>query len=296
MSQQLSEITHAMERHIPVSEREIMDCRGVPLSLNQGTVIMGILNVTPDSFSDGGQYIDPEAAVEQARRMVAEGAEIIDIGGESTRPGGAAVSLEVELNRVIPAVRALKEAGITVPLSIDTYKSEVARQALDAGAHILNDIWGLQRDAEMAKVAADYGCPIVVMHNRTEAVYDNFIPDVLQDLQKSIRLAHEAGIRDEQIILDPGIGFAKTYEHNLQLMNELHRIVALGYPVLLGTSRKSMIRTALQLPPDDVVEGTAATVTMGIVQGCQIMRVHDVRAIKRVAVMTDAIVKHRLSV
>jgi len=296
MSQQLSEITHAMERHIPVSEREIMDCRGVPLSLNQGTVIMGILNVTPDSFSDGGRYIDPEAAVEQARRMVAEGAEIIDIGGESTRPGGAAVSLEEELNRVIPAVRALKEAGITVPLSIDTYKSEVARQALDAGAHILNDIWGLQRDAEMAKVAADYGCPIVVMHNRTEAVYDNFIPDVLQDLQKSIRLAHEAGIRDEQIILDPGIGFAKTYEHNLQLMNELHRIVALGYPVLLGTSRKSMIRTALQLPPDDVVEGTAATVTMGIVQGCQIMRVHDVKAIKRVAVMTDAIVKHRLSV
>lgn len=296
MSQQLSEITHAMERHIPVSEREIMDCRGVPLSLNQGTVIMGILNVTPDSFSDGGQYIDPEAAVEQARRMVAEGAEIIDIGGESTRPGGAAVSLEEELNRVIPAVRALKEAGITVPLSIDTYKSEVARQALEAGAHILNDIWGLQRDAEMAKVAADYGCPIVVMHNRTEAVYDNFIPDVLQDLQKSIRLAHEAGIRDEQIILDPGIGFAKTYEHNLQLMNELHRIVALGYPVLLGTSRKSMIRTALQLPPDDVVEGTAATVTMGIVQGCQIMRVHDVKAIKRVAVMTDAIVKHRLSV
>ncbi|MFH5186676.1 dihydropteroate synthase [Paenibacillus sp. TAB 01] len=285
-----------MERHIPVSGREIIDCRGVPLSLNQGTVIMGILNVTPDSFSDGGRYIDPEAAVEQARRMVAEGAEIIDIGGESTRPGGAAVSLEEELNRVIPAVRALKEAGITVPLSIDTYKSKVARQALDAGAHILNDIWGLQRDAEMAKVAADYGCPIVVMHNRTEAVYDNFIPDVLQDLQKSIRLAHEAGIRDEQIILDPGIGFAKTYEHNLQLMNELHQIVALGYPVLLGTSRKSMIRTALQLPPDDVVEGTAATVTMGIVQGCQIMRVHDVRAIKRVAVMTDAIVKRRLSV
>ncbi|OXM82493.1 dihydropteroate synthase [Paenibacillus rigui] len=256
---------------------------------------MGILNVTPDSFSDGGRYARPEAAVEQARTMIAEGAEIIDIGGESTRPGSAPVSLEEELNRVLPAIRALREAGVQVPISVDTYKAEVGRKALEAGAHMLNDIWGLRKDTEMAKVAAAYGCPIVIMHNRLEAVYDNFIPEVLQDLQESIRLAHEAGIKDSQIILDPGIGFAKTYEHNLQLMNELHRIVAMGYPVLLGTSRKSMIRTALQLPPDDVVEGTAATVTMGIVQGCEIMRVHDVRAMKRVAVMTDTIVRHRLS-
>ncbi|NOU98292.1 dihydropteroate synthase [Paenibacillus sp. LMG 31456] len=270
-----------------------LDCRGLSLDVTGRTLIMGILNVTPDSFSDGGRYTELSAAVEQAKQMIAAGADIIDIGGESTRPGFQTVTLEQELERVIPVVKAIREAGLQVPLSIDTYKAEVARQALEAGAHILNDIWGLKKDSDMARIAADYDCPIVLMHNRVEAVYDNFIHDVIQDLRECIRLAHEAGVKDEQIILDPGIGFAKSYEQNLQLMNELHRIVDLGYPVLLGTSRKSMIQKALQLPANDVLEGTAATVTMGIVQGCRIMRVHDVSAMKRVSVMTDAIVGQR---
>ncbi|WP_088834931.1 dihydropteroate synthase [Paenibacillus tyrfis] len=257
------------------------------------TIVMGILNATPDSFSDGGRYIDPIAAVARALEMIAQGAEIIDVGGESTRPGAPAVSLEEELERVIPVIRALRQAGIDTPISIDTYKAETARQAMAAGASLLNDIWGLQKEPDMARVAVEYGCPIVLMHNRTEAVYANFIQDVIEDLRETVRRAHQAGIRDEQIILDPGVGFAKTYEHNLQLMNYLDRIVSLGYPVLLGTSRKSMIRRALNLPTDDVVEGTAATVALGIAQGCRIVRVHDVKAMRRVADMTDAITQHR---
>lgn len=257
------------------------------------TIVMGILNATPDSFSDGGRYIDPIAAVARALEMIAQGADIIDVGGESTRPGAPAVSLEEELERVIPVIRALRQAGIETPISIDTYKAETARQAMAAGAILLNDIWGLQKEPDMARVAVEYSCPIVLMHNRTEAVYANFIQDVIEDLQETVRRAHQAGIRDEQIILDPGIGFAKTYEHNLQLMNHLDRIVSLGYPVLLGTSRKSMIRRALDLPTDDVVEGTAATVALGIAQGCRIVRVHDVKAMRRVADMTDAITRHR---
>lgn len=275
-------------------QQPFIDCRGILLDVYNETVIMGILNVTPDSFSDGGQHNDPSSAVERAKQMIAEGAGIIDIGGESTRPGAEVVTLEQELERVIPAIRALKEAGIQAPISVDTYKAEVARQALEAGAHILNDIWGLKRDLDMAKLAAEYGCPIVIMHNREVAVYDSFIYDTIQDLLESIRIAHDAGVKDHQIILDPGIGFAKSYEQNLQLMNELHQIAALGYPVLLGTSRKTMIRTALQLPANDVIEGTAATVAMGIAEGCRIMRVHDVKQMKRVAVMADTIIKHRL--
>lgn len=266
----------------------------VRLDYGARTLVMGILNVTPDSFSDGGAYIEPEAAVARARQMIAEGADILDIGGESTRPGFAAVSAEEEQRRVLPVIRAIREAGIGAPISIDTYKAETARKAMLAGASMLNDIWGLQRDAEMAKVAVEFDCPIVLMHNRKEAVYANFMHDVLADLQETIRRAQAAGIRDEQIILDPGIGFAKSYEQNLQLMNELHRIRALGYPVLLGTSRKSMIRLTLNLPADDVVEGTAATVALGIAQGCGIVRVHDVKAMRRVADMTDAIVRHKV--
>ena len=277
----------------PTHKRVGINCRGLHLDLHKKTAIMGILNVTPDSFSDGVHFTDVKAAVDQAKRMVAEGADIIDIGGESTRPGAVKVSLEQELQRVIPVVGALLEAGISTPLSVDTYKPEVARQALRLGAHIVNDIWGLKRDPEMAHLAAEFGCPIVIMHNRTEAVYDNFMLDVMDDLRESIRLAHAAGIQDAQIILDPGIGFAKTYEHNLQLMNELHQIVAIGYPVLLGTSRKGMIQRTLQLPAHDVVEGTAATVSMGIQQGCSIMRVHDVMAMKRVALMVDTILGHK---
>lgn len=268
-------------------------CGGVQLHYEARTLVMGILNVTPDSFSDGGAYIEPEAAVARAKQMIAEGADILDIGGESTRPGFAPVSAEEEQRRVLPVIRAIREAGIGTPISIDTYKADTARKAMLAGASMLNDIWGLQRDPEMAEVAVEFGCPIVLMHNRKEAVYANFIHDVLSDLQETIRRAQAAGIRDEQIVLDPGIGFAKTYEQNLQLMNELHRIAALGYPVLLGTSRKSMIRQTLGLPADDVIEGTAATTALGIAQGCRIVRVHDVKAMRRVADMTDAIVRHK---
>ncbi|MGF7035766.1 dihydropteroate synthase [Paenibacillus mucilaginosus] len=257
------------------------------------TLIMGILNVTPDSFSDGGRYIDPASAVERAKQMLEEGADILDIGGESTRPGFAPVPLEEELRRVLPVIRAIREAGIKVPISIDTYKAETARQALEAGATWLNDIWGLQKDEAMARIAAEYAAPIVLMHNRTEPVYANFIQDVVDDLQRTVERARAAGIAEEQIILDPGIGFAKTYEQNLQLMNHLERIVGLGFPVLLGTSRKRMIHQTLQLPPHDVVEGTAATVALGVAQGCRIMRVHDVRAMRRVADMTDAIIRQR---
>ncbi len=254
---------------------------------------MGILNVTPDSFSDGGAYVELEAAVARARQMVAEGADILDIGGESTRPGADPVSPEEERRRVTPVIRALREAGLTVPISVDTYRAETAREAMQAGATILNDIWGLMYDPDMAAVATDFNCPIVLMHNRVEAVYANFIQDVMEDLWLMIERAHKAGIRDEQIVLDPGIGFAKSYEQNLQLMNELHRIAALGYPVLLGTSRKSMIRRTLDLPTHDLVEGTAATVALGIAQGCHIVRVHDVLAMRRVADMTDTILRHR---
>lgn len=274
-----------------MKEIRTMDCRGIKLELGRRTLIMGILNVTPDSFSDGGKYNTIQAAVDQAKQMVADGADIIDIGGESTRPGAIKVDTAEELKRVIPVIEAVS-AAVDVPLSIDTYKSEVARQALMAGAHILNDIWGLREDPEMGRVAEQLCSPIILMHNRQLTQYDNFIPDVIADLKMSIARAEQAGISHNQIIVDPGIGFAKNYEHNIQLMNHLALICDLGFPVLLGTSRKNFIRKTLELPADDVVEGTAATVVLGISQGCDIVRVHDVKAIARVARMTDAITRH----
>jgi len=255
------------------------------------TAIMGILNVTPDSFSDGGLYNSLETAVQRALQMVDEGADIIDIGGESTRPGHAPVSADEEMRRVIPVIRAVREAvGDRALISVDTYKAEVARAAIHAGADWMNDIWGLRRDPQMAVAAAELGCPVVIMHNREVASYEDLMPDVLRDLRQSIEIAKQAGMRDEQIILDPGIGFAKTHEENLIVMNHLEEIVAMGYPVLLATSRKRVIRHTLDLPVDELVEGTAATVAVGIVKGCRIVRVHDVRLIKRTVMMSDAIV------
>ncbi|MDF2721535.1 MAG: dihydropteroate synthase [Paenibacillus sp.] len=268
-----------------------VSCRNKQLPLGERTLLMGILNATPDSFSDGGRYDALERAVERAFQMVEEGADIIDIGGESTRPGFTRISPEEELGRVAPIIEALVQAGLPAPISIDTYKAEVAEGALQAGAHIVNDIWGFKENDGIAAVAARYDCPVILMHNRKEPVYRSFLAEVLEDLQQSIDIAQQAGIRRESIILDPGIGFGKTYEHNLLLMNRLHRIAELGYPVLLGTSRKSMIRSTLNVTPDDAVEGTAATVALGIAQGCAIMRVHDVKAIKRVALMTDAMIR-----
>lgn len=265
-------------------------CRELTLELGSRTLIMGILNVTPDSFSDGGRYLDPDAAVAQALRMVEDGADILDIGGESTRPGHEPVSIDEELRRVLPVIEALR-GRVAVPLSVDTYKAEVARRSLEAGAHILNDVWGFKREPDMAAVAADYDCPVILTHNRTDQAYTRFLEDVQSDLRESIRIAREAGVREENIILDPGIGFAKTYEHNLNLLNRLEAVTGLGYPVLLGASRKTFIRRTLGLPADDVVEGTLATTVLGIAKGCDIVRVHDVKETKRAALMSDAIVR-----
>ncbi|MDE5415965.1 dihydropteroate synthase [Alkalihalobacterium chitinilyticum] len=251
------------------------------------TTVMGILNATPDSFSDGGQYNEIETAVRHAKEMVSQGAKIIDIGGESTRPGAEKVEQNEELERVIPIISAIAQE-VDVPISIDTYKSEVAKQAIEAGASIINDVWGAKADPKMAGVAAAYDVPIILMHNRTNKNYVNLLEDMKRDLQESIDICHEAGVRDDQIILDPGIGFAKTYEHNLEVMRKLDEIVDLGYPVLLGTSRKSFIAKALDLPVDERVEGTGATICLGIAKGCQIVRVHDVLEMSRMAKMMDA--------
>ncbi|WP_147535904.1 dihydropteroate synthase [Bacillus marasmi] len=251
---------------------------------------MGILNVTPDSFSDGGRFDQIDLAVQHAMRMVDEGADIIDVGGESTRPGYEQISVEEELNRVIPVIKALAE-NVQVPISIDTYKAEVARQAILAGAQIINDIWGAKADPNMAAVAAELNVPIILMHNRPERDYQVFMRDVLGDLYESILKVKQAGVKAENIILDPGIGFARDLEQNLETMRNLDKIVALGYPVLLGTSRKSMIGNVLNLPPSERLEGTAATVCYGIQKGCQIVRVHDVKEIARTAKMMDALLE-----
>lgn len=272
----------------PVIYKRNYVCGDIQLSLGGSTWIMGIVNVTPDSFSDGGRHHTVELAVRHALQLMADGADLIDIGGESTRPGHEAVSLDEELSRVIPVVEALHREAPHIPLSVDTYKAEVARQSLAAGAHLINDVWGFKADPEMARVVAAKGCPVILMHNRIKPDYVDFIVDVQSDLLESVRMAEEAGVRADQIILDPGIGFAKNIHENLQMMSSLYTLGELGYPLLLGTSRKTFIRTVLDLPVDDVVEGTAATVAFGIAQGCQIVRVHDVRQIRRTVRMCDA--------
>ncbi|MDT8862673.1 dihydropteroate synthase [Alkalihalobacillus sp. MEB130] len=254
------------------------------------TKIMGILNVTPDSFSDGGKYSDVERAVERAKQLVHDGADIIDIGGESTRPGAIQVGEAEEIKRVIPIIEAVAKE-ITVPISVDTYKSEVAKQAIEAGAKIINDVWGAKWDVRMAKVAAHYQVPIVLMHNRKDATYSNLMQDVVKDLEESVSLCLDAGVQKDKIILDPGIGFAKTHEENLDVMRHLDDIVNMGYQVLLGTSRKSLIAKTLKLPVDERVEGTGATVCYGIMKGCHIMRVHDVKEMARMATMMDALME-----
>jgi len=259
------------------------------LNYRNKTLIMGILNVTPDSFSDGGKYTQTEMAVKRAAQMVADGADLIDIGGESTRPGYTRISDEEEIERVVPMIEAITK-NVDIPISVDTYKSEVAKQALEAGAHIINDIWGVKADPNMAKVAAEHNVPIILQHNRKEAEYDFFSRDVYNDLYKSVGLARIAGVRPENIILDPGIGFAKSHEQNLEMMRNLDTMVSLGYPVLLGTSRKSLIGQVLDLPVSERLEGTGATVCYGIQKGCQLIRVHDVKEMARMAKMMDALI------
>lgn len=254
------------------------------------TILMGILNVTPDSFSDGGKFDNINIAIEHARKMVEAGADIIDIGGESTRPGSEKISEAEELRRVIPIIKALS-TEIDVPISIDTYKSEVARLALEAGAHIINDVWGAKADNNMAKVAAEYGAPIILMHNRHNRDYNNFYRDIVNDIFESITIVKKAGVKDEQIIIDPGIGFAKNQAENILMMQHLDKLVSIGYPVLLGTSRKSMIGNILQLPATERLEGTIATVCYGVQKGCQIVRVHDVREVNRALKIMDELVE-----
>lgn len=273
------------------------------------TYVMGILNVTPDSFSGDGVLSEPDVlsvAVAQARTFAAAGADIIDIGGESTRPGSEPLSAQDELARVLPVIRAVRKA-IDLPISVDTYRAETAQQALQAGADWINDVWGLRMDPDMPAVVARAGCPVVIMHNNSRpknvaqenrlggryvgVIYTDLMAEVSADLQVSIELALAAGVKKEQIILDPGIGFGKTVEQNLQLINQLDQLKALGYPLLLGTSRKSFIGYTLNLPPEDRLEGTAATVAIGIDRGADIIRVHDVQAMVRVARMTDKLVR-----
>ncbi len=265
----------------------VIECGPYKLEMSGRTLIMGILNMTPDSFSDGGRYNAVDTALERARQLIQDGADIIDVGGESTRPGYEQISSEEEIERVVPIIECLAQE-VNVPISIDTYKADVARAALKAGAHIINDIWGAKADPDMAKVAADTGAPIILMHNREAKPYQDFMRDALNDLYESIQLVKGAGVKDGQIILDPGIGFAKTLEENLLMMRNLRIITSLGYPVLLGTSRKSMIGHTLQLPVEERVEGTIASVCLGIQQGCSIMRVHDVKENARAARMMDA--------
>lgn len=269
-----------------------MKINGKDFELGKRTYIMGILNVTPDSFSDGGKFNSVDNAIEQAKRLIEEGADIIDIGGESTRPGFDKVGEEEEINRVIPIIKAIRAIS-DIPISIDTYKGKVAELAIEAGAGLINDVWGFKADPYIAEVAGKYNVPCCLMHNRDNTDYDNLMEDLKRDLQESIDIALKAGVKKENIILDPGIGFAKTVEQNLQVMNHLEEIKDMGYAVLLGTSRKSMIGKTLDLPVNERLEGTIATTVIGIMKGCEFIRVHDVKENLRATKMTDAILESR---
>jgi len=270
------------------------------------TYVMGILNVTPDSFSGDGLAGDLETAVAQGLRLVDEGADILDVGGESTRPGSEPVPAEEELGRVLPVIERLAQA-VDVPISIDTYKAVVARQALAAGASLVNDVWALRADPDLANVVAAAGVPVILMHNRSRpqwaartegsgghyrgVEYGDLLADICQELQESVELARRAGIAEEKIIVDPGLGFGKSKEQNLEVMDRLGELKSLGRPILVGPSRKSTIGLVLNLPPEQRVEGTAAAVAVCIARGADIVRVHDVRPMVLVARMSDAIVR-----
>lgn len=264
---------------------------GREFDTKNGVYIMGILNVTPDSFSDGGRWTDMDAALRQAERMAAEGAAIIDVGGESTRPGHTPVDVREEALRVLPVIEAVKrETGL--PVSVDTYKAEVARAAVQAGADMVNDVWGLRLDGgKMAEFIAESGLACCLMHNRMRAEYTDFMAEVLSDLGDTLRIADAAGIARDKIILDPGIGFAKSYEQNLTAMGRLGELKALGCPVLLAASRKSVIGLTLDLPADDRLEGTLATTAIGVLRGASFIRAHDVKENLRAARMALAIRK-----
>jgi dihydropteroate synthase len=275
--------------NVPSGGRRL-NCRGRELLLGGEPRIAGILNVTPDSFFDGGRFTSVEGAVAQAQRLVAEGATLVDIGGQSTRPGYEEVSLEEEIRRVVPVITALTQS-LSVPLSIDTYRSGVARAALQAGAHLLNDIHGLLRDPALAGVAAEFGCPVIVMHNEpgfNEATGDP-LPRILRFFERSIATAARAGVSAERLILDPGIGFAKTQEQNLAILARLPELRTLGRPLFLGASRKSVVSHVLNLPPGERLEGTLAITSLAAWHGVELIRVHDVQANLRAARMAAAL-------
>ena len=256
--------------------------------LNNHCYIMGILNVTPDSFSDGGRYNNLNNALKHTEQMIAEGADIIDVGGESTRPGHEVITDGEEISRVTPVIEAIKK-NFDIPISIDTYKGAVTEAALQAGADLVNDIWGFKHDERVAKLTAQYNAACCLMHNRDNTLYENFQKDFLSDMKECIYIAKRAGVSDDKIILDPGVGFGKTYEHNLEIINHVDTMHELGYPILLGTSRKSVIGLTLDLPATDRVEGTLATTVVGVMKGCSFVRVHDIKENYRIIKMTEAI-------
>ncbi|MBT2571583.1 dihydropteroate synthase [Planococcus sp. ISL-110] len=262
------------------------------INFEDKTLVMGILNVTPDSFSDGGKYNGVEQALFHARQMISDGADIIDVGGESTRPGYVQISDDEEIGRIVPVIEALRQ-HFDVLVSVDTYKSQVADAAIAIGAHIINDIWGAKYDPAIADVAAKWNVPIILMHNRNKASYSNFQEDMMQDLTDSIRISLNAGVRQENIWLDPGVGFAKSVAQNLEAMQLIGQMAELGYPVLLGTSRKSFIGKILDATVDERLEGSLATVCYGVNQGCHIVRVHDVKETVRAVRMMDALTGKR---
>ncbi len=261
----------------------------------RGCYLMGILNVTPDSFSDGGKWTDLGRAKEHVSEMIAEGASIIDIGGESTRPGHIQIRTAEEIARVVPAIRMVKE-NFDIPVSIDSYKGEVVEAALEAGADLVNDIWGFRYDRRVAELAAKYHVPCCLMHNRREPVYGNFMEDVKSDLRESVEIALAAGVLPDQIVLDPGVGFGKNYEHNLTVIHRLSELKALGYPLLMAASRKSVIGLTLDLPSEQRLEGTLAITVISVLQGASFIRVHDVKENYRAVKMTQAILAEEKAV
>jgi dihydropteroate synthase len=277
--------------------RRVFKCGDRALMLGEKTYIMGILNVTPDSFSDGGKFLDPGAAIDHAKLMVEQGADIIDVGGESSRPGSEPVSVEDEKRRVIPVIRKLVKE-LDVPLSIDTYKSGVAKDALDAGACLVNDISGLRFSPDMASVVADAKASVVVMHIKgtpktmqKDPKYKNVVKEVMDQLKAQTDLARKAGVPKDKILVDPGIGFGKTVEHNCRLIAEVGQLKKLGYPILIGTSRKTFIGKVLGTEVDDRLEGTIATNVVAVLGGVDFVRVHDVKEIKRALTMTDRLAR-----
>lgn len=256
--------------------------------VKENTYVMGILNVTPDSFSDGGRYNKVDQALFRVEEMVSQGIDILDIGGESTRPGYQPIHWQEECRRVIPVIKQIKER-FDIPISLDTSKGEVAKLGIYAGVDMINDVWGLKYDESLAQVISREKVPCVLMHNREEASYEDIMEEIQEDLRESIAIAHKAGISDDKIILDPGIGFGKSYENNLEVIDKLDRLKEMGYPILLGTSRKSVIGLTLDLPVSDRVEGTLVTTVFGVLKGCAFVRVHDVKENIRAIKMTKAI-------